>query len=54
MENLEAGDKTFTFSIQTVYKNKVMAEQKYTAKFTITQDMINNKPSEKVDENAGE
>lgn len=54
VENLEAGDKTFTFSIQTVYKNKVMAEQKYTAKFTITQDMINNKPSEKVDENAGE
>lgn len=50
VENLEAGDKTFTFSIQTVYKNKVMAEQKYTAKFTITQDMINNKPSE----NAGE
>lgn len=54
VENLEAGDKTFTFSIQTVYKNKVMAEQKYTAKFTITQDIINNKPSEKVDENAGE
>lgn len=54
VENLEAGDKTFTFSIQTVYKNKVMAEQKYTAKFTITHDMINNKPSEKVDENAGE
>lgn len=54
VENLEAGDKTFTFSIQTVYKNKVMAEQKYTAKFTITQDMINNKLSEKVDENAGE
>ena len=54
VENLGAGDKTFTFSIQTVYKNKVMAEQEYTAKFTITQDMINNKPSEKVDENAGE
>lgn len=54
VENLGAGDKTFTFSIQTVYKNKVMAEQKYTAKFTITQDIINNKPSEKVDENAGE
>lgn len=54
VENLEAGDKTFTFSIQTVYKNKVMAEQKYTAKFTITQDIISNKPSEKVDENAGE
>ena len=54
VENLGAGDKTFTFSIQTVYKNKVMAEQEYTAKFTITQDMINNKLSEKVDENAGE
>ena len=54
VENLGAGDKTFTFSIQTVYKNKVMAEQEYTAKFTITQDIINNKPSEKVDENAGE
>lgn len=50
VENLEAGDKTFTFSIQTVYKNKVMAEQKYTAKFTITQAILDKKPSE----NAGE
>lgn len=46
VENLGAGDKTFTFSIQTVYKNKVMAEQEYTAKFTITQDTLDKKPSE--------
>ena len=42
--------KTFTFSIQTVYNGKVMAEQAYTAKFTILQDTLDKKPSE----NAGE
>lgn len=50
VENLEAGDKTFTFSIQTVYNDQVMAEQEYTAKFTIPQDTLDKKPSE----NAGE
>ena len=50
VENLGVGEKTFTFSIQTVYNGKVMAEQAYTAKFTILQDTLDKKPSE----NAGE
>lgn len=50
VENLGEGEKTFTFSIQTVYNGKVMAEQAYTAKFTIPQDTLDKKPSE----NAGE
>lgn len=54
VENLGEGEHTFTFSIQTVYNDKVMAEQTYTAKFTITQEILNSKPGEKVDENAGE
>lgn len=54
VENLGEGKQTFTFSIQTVYNDKVMAEQTYTAKFTITQEILNSKPGEKVDENAGE
>lgn len=54
VENLGEGEHTFTFSIQTVYNDKVMAEQTYTAKFTITQEILNSKPGEKVDENVGE
>lgn len=46
VENLGVGEKTFTFSIQTVYNGKVMAEQAYTAKFTILQDTLDKKPSE--------
>lgn len=54
VENLGEGEHTFTFSIQSVYNDKVMAEQTYTAKFTITQEILNSKPGEKVDENTGE
>lgn len=54
VQNLGSGEIEFPFTIQAKYNGKVYAEKTYTAKFTITQDMINNKPSEKVDENAGE
>lgn len=46
VENLGAGEHTFTFSIQTVYNDKVMAEQTYTAKFTITQEKLNERPDD--------
>ena len=54
VQNLGSGEIEFPFTIQAKYNGNVYAEKKYTAKFKITQDMINNKPSEKVDENAGE
>lgn len=46
VENLGEGEHTFTFSIQTVYNDKVMAEQTYTAKFTITQEKLNERPDD--------
>lgn len=54
VQNLGSGEIEFPFTIQAKYNGKVYAEKTYTAKFTITQDILNKEPSEKVDESAGE
>lgn len=54
VQNLGSGEIEFPFTIQAKYNGKVYAEKTYTAKFTITHDILNKEPSEKVDESAGE